>query len=291
MEVVVIRCLLVTLLVLSSGCAPTTLSRLQTQAPSGEAESIWRKSMSAHGAEAFAEVRDLNVRYAGEWSYLGPSFQKILADVEHRQGSEERLLISEQVISQSHTGPAGNKFVASSPTSSKVWLNSSPVTDDAIIQSSTLVAQVYRLFLLGPFYFQRSGVTWFSAPDGKVDERDTYSVAAVLRPGFGFSEEDRVLLSIDKENHLLLRVLLTLNGSPSTRGAEVDVTFKNFQRINGILWPTYFDERIRAPLRLHAHTWWLKGLDTNRGYRAEDITEGVFRGEAAAPAAELTKAR
>ena len=97
------------------------------------------------------------------------------------------------------------------------------------------------------------------------------------------------MLSIDKENHQLLRVLLTLNGFPSTRGAEVDVTFKNFQRINGILWPTYFDERIRAPLRLHAHTWWLKGLDTNRGYRAEDITEGVFQGEAAAPAADVGK--
>jgi hypothetical protein len=102
----------------------------------------------------------------------------------------------------------------------------------------------------------------------------------VLRPGFGAAAEDRVILFIDRTTKQLRRVRMTLNGLESTRGAEVDVTFRDFRRIDGVLWPTDFDERIRVPFDLHAHHWKMTGLDTNRGLREQDLTSSGFKNRA-----------
>lgn len=74
-----------------------------------------------------------------------------------------------------------------------------------------------------------------------------------------------MLLYIDTQTHRLLRVRMTLNGLASTQGAEVDVTYGDYQRRFGVLWPTDFDERIRVPFDLHAHHWKMKGLDVKAG--------------------------
>ena len=81
---------------------------------------------------------------------------------------------------------------------------------------------------------------------------------------------------------------MTLNGMESTRGAEVEVTFRDFRKIGGILWPTDFDELIRTPFNLHAHRWQMLGLDLNRGLRQSDFTMAGFTGRATKPAAPLS---
>lgn len=46
-----------------------------------------------------------------------------------------------------------------------------------------------------------------------------------------------------------------------------------------------FHERVRGPLRIDAHTWWVTGLDMDRGWTAADAGGDAFTG-AAAPAAK-----
>ncbi|MDR6990263.1 hypothetical protein [Luteimonas sp. 3794] len=44
--------------------------------------------------------------------------------------------------------------------------------------------------------------------------------------------------------------------------------------------PTRFHERVRGPLRIDAHSWWLTGLDADRGWRAGDVAGSAFTGAA-----------
>ncbi len=190
-------------------------------------------------------------------------------------------------MAQEHTGPAGKKIVVRAPEKISANFNGSLSADDEAKRAAALVADAYTLFLLGPFYFNRPGVVLARNGEAVVDEAMCDQVLAVLRPGFGFAKEDRVILSIDRATKQLRRVRMTLNGLESSVGAEVDLTYRDFRRIDGVLWPTDFDERIRVPFDLHAHHWKMLGLDTNRGLRASEITGSGFKNRAAHPAAPL----
>ncbi len=155
-------------------------------------------------------------------------------------------------------------------------------------QAAALVADAYALFLLGPFYFQQSGTVFAMNGESFVDQVLCDEVLAILRPGLGMAEEDRVILHIDRSSKLLRRVRLTLNGLDSTRGAEVDVTFRDFKKIDGVLWPTDFDERIRSPFKLHAHHWNLRGLESNRALSTRDLKLVQWSRKAAKPSAAIT---
>lgn len=201
----------------------------------------------------------------------GPRSGLVLADTRFRRGSEERVLVGPRIVAQDHSGPAGQKRVFRGPGAISVGYNGVPSEDDEVRRAAALVADAYLLFLLGPFYFDRPGVTFAAHGEAIVDGGECDGVLAVLRPGFGTAAEDRVILFIDRSSKQLRRVRMTLNGLESTRGAEVDVTFRDFRRIGGILWPTDFDERIRVPFDLHAHHWRIVGLELNRGFRASDL--------------------
>ena len=64
--------------------------------------------------------------------------------------------------------------------------------------------------------------------------------------------------------------------------AEVD-TFEHERRF-GVVWPMRSFERIVHPISLPAHDRLVTGLDVNRGYEANHVTEASFQGAAAAPA-------
>ncbi len=272
-------------------CASPQISTSARKSSEPRATALLAASQRAHGGEAFAKVRTLSVRYEGQWAPIGPRFQPVLSDTKFRRGSEERLVLDSRLIAQEHTGPAGKKIVVRTPEKVSVNYNGVRSTDAEVEQAAALVADAYTMFLLGPFYFDRPGVTLSSAGDEVVDGAVCDKVLAVLRPGFGFAEEDRVVLFIDRANKQLRRVRMTLNGLESTRGAEVDVTFREFRTIGGIVWPTDFDERIRVPFQLHAHHWTMLGLTINPGFRAADLDAAGFKGRAAIPAAPLPGAR
>ena len=111
---------------------------------------------------------------------------------------------------------------------------------------------------------------------------------AVRRPGHGLSAEDRYLLFIDRDKHLLRRVRFTMEGLASTQGAVAEVDFFDHKEIAGVTWPTRFYERLRKPIpNLPVHDWRLIGLDVNRGLTEADISGPAFSAKAATPARRI----
>lgn len=283
----VLRLWLAAVAVLLSACSSPQISTRDIGKSDPAAKGLLTASQDAHGKKAFAKVRDVSVRYEGKWAAVGPKFQPVLADTKFRRGSEERLLIASRAMMQEHSGPGGKKIVVRKPGTVAVAYNGVTSNDAEASRAAALVADAYTLFLLGPFYFDRPGVVLAPNGEARVDKAVCDQVLAVLRPGFGMAKEDRVILFIDRANKQLRRVRMTLSGLESTRGAEVDVTFRDFRNIGGIVWPTDFDERICVPFDLHAHHWRMLGLDLNRGLRASDFAVSGFKGSAAKPAAPL----
>ncbi len=261
------QCLPAAMAVLLAACASSQISTREIRQSEAGALALVASSQEAHGKKAFAKLRDVTVRYEGRWSAVAPRVQPILSDAKFRGSSRESLHVESRTLVQEHRGPMGRKHVVRRPGEVTVAYNEILTTDPETLRAATLVADAYTLFLLGPFYFDRPGVVLASVGESEVDGAVCDKVLAVLRPGFGEAEEDRVILFIDRASKRLLRVRMTLNGLESTRGAEVDVTFRDFRAMGGIVWPTDFDERIRRPFDLPAHHWRLIGLEMNRGFR------------------------
>lgn len=280
-------CLLAALGSLLVSCASPQISPREIRLSDPRATALVAAAQRAQGGKAFARIRDLSVYYEGQWAPIGPRFQPVLADQTFRRGSEERLLLPERIIAQRHTGPGGQKMVLRTPGKITLAYNGARSADSEAQRAAALVADAYTMFLLGPFYFDRPGVVFSSAGAATVDDAVCDGVLAILRPGFGFAKEDRVILYIDRTSQRMRRVRMTLNGLESTRGAEVDVTFREFREIGGVVWPTDFDERIRVPFPLHAHHWRMPGLTINRGFHASDLEATGWKGGADVPASPL----
>lgn len=251
---------------------------------------------AAHGREAFASINDLSIAYDSRWYDLIQKIQPILTDGKYRQGSEERLILADGITAQTHSGEAGTKFVLRQRDyslderngSNQVWFNGDEATDQAVIDSASLVVDAYRVFIFGPLHylvgnhiFQDAGTTW-------INDRLVDKLLVITRPGLGESAEDRHLLYIDRETRLTTRIRFTLEGLESTKGAVVETDFSDFVSMHGVMWPTTFFERVTKPIpNLPAHAWSLLGLDINRGLTALDFVDGEFSERAAAPAKRL----
>jgi hypothetical protein len=151
-----------------------------------------------------------------------------------------------------------------------------------VLAAAALVADGYRMFLTGPFYFLDGNLSLEMGENEDVEGRACTTLIAVRRPGHGLSAEDRYLLFIDAENHLLRRVRFTMEGLESTQGAIAEVDFFDHKEIAGVIWPTRFYERLRKPIpSLPVHDWRLIGLDVNRGLSDADIAGPSFSAKAA----------
>lgn len=285
---------------IASGCRgslPTWPSADSSQA----ALSLLKSSASAHGLAAFSAIDDLNVSYAGHWRRLVRILQPALVDSGFRGGSEERLLIREGVIAQSHTGPKGRKQVVRSYSAGassrvRVWFNGEEAQDQDRIDAAALVADAYALFLLGPLLLvvnqtphREIQAALAGTAEIKADGHTRLCDVLDLRvtPGFGNSESDQLALYIDRESQLMLRVRMTLNGLESTRGALVDIDTSEHQSMHGIMWPSAFHERLLRPAPLDVHQWKLTGLDINRGESKAELSGPAFIGKTLMPATPL----
>jgi hypothetical protein len=262
------------------GCASPQISTRPIAASDPGALALLRAAKEAAGLDSFSKIHDISVRYEGRWALIGPRLQPVLSDTKFRRRSEERLLTNPRIIAQENVGPAGTKFVRREAREVTVLYNGRLARDEEVRRAAALVADAYTMFLLGPFYFDRPGVRVAPCGEGLVDKKQCDEILASLRPGFGYADEDRVVLFVDRANKHLVRVRMTLNGLDSTQGAEVDVTFSKFVKVGGVTWPTDFDERIRVPIRLHAHHWHMLGLALNRGFAADSIFPPHFTGQA-----------
>jgi hypothetical protein len=229
-----------------------------------EALALLTASQRAHGAMSWSTIRDLNVRYVGKWSALGSRMQPVLADARFRRECEEALDLVGGTIVQLHKGPGGRKFVLRAPGRMTVWYNGQADSREDVIRAAALEADAGKMLLLGPLYFQRPGVILEKLEPAKVDGAECDRVLAVLRPGFGYAEEDRVVLAIDHETQRLRRVSMTLDGIKN--GSGVDVTFDKWAQRSGVWWATDYNEQLRGRLKLHLHHWTLMDLKANHGF-------------------------
>ncbi len=275
--------LLIPVVAFLGGCASTELPRTTLTTSDPEALALVTASQRAHGAASWSTIRDLNVRYVGKWSALGSRMQPAMADRKYRRESEEALDLVGGTIVQLHKGSGGRKFVLRAPGRVTVWYNGQADSREEVIRAAALEADAGKMFLLGPLYFQRPGVILEKLGSAKVEGAECDQVLAVLRPGFGYAEEDRVVLSIDRETQRLRRVSTTLAGLHNETG--VDVTFDKWAQRSGVWWATDYRERLRGRLNLSFHHWTLMDLKANHGFapRHPELL-GEALGEAAAQA-------
>lgn len=279
----------VALLLLLGGCMSRGIPLAGGSGEQPAARAVLQKSAEAHGLAAFRRIDDLSVGYTGEWYTLVSLIQPTLTDADFRQGSQERIIFKGGLlIGQHHLGPKGSKQVIRRSGDVKVFYNDAPASDGDVLASAALVADGYRMFLTGPFYFLDGNLSLEMGEDETVEGRACTTLVAVRRPGHGLSTEDRYLLFIDAENHLLRRIRFTMEGLESTQGAVAEVDFFDHKEIAGVIWPTRFYERLRKPIpSLPVHDWRLIGLDINRGLNAADISGPAFSARAAEAARRI----
>lgn len=284
-----LRGLALAIVVLLSGCASRGIPPVETLAIQADANALLQQSAEAHGLAAFQGISDINVAYQGEWYGLVGRIQPTLVDPDFRQGSQERIILKPApIVAQLHTGPKGSKQVSRTAESVTVHYNDQADSRADVLAAAALVADGYRMFLTGPFFFLEGNVSLSIVGSETVHGRPCHVLLSVRRPGLGNSAEDRYLLFIDHENHRLQRLRFTMEGLESTRGAIAEVDFFDHQTIAGIVWPTRFYERLIKPIpNLPVHDWRLTGLDVNRGLTAADISGPQFSSRAALPAEAL----
>ncbi len=243
--------------------------------PSADARALFDACLKAQGGvAAYTRLHDVNVRFSSHWAAVGPKLQPKLSDTGYREGSEEwyKSMPNGWTVEQIHRGPKGVKHVVRVPPNTVVVNysgSSAPSTDPEVNAAASLVTDAYSMFLFGPDFFRRRGAQ-FQRLDrtGEVAGHPCDELFTVLRPGLGSSAEDRVILFIDRQTHLLLRVQFTLNALESTKGAEVQVDLSGHKRFAGVMFPTEYYEHIDRPVNLDAHRWQLLDFAANRAHSA-----------------------
>jgi hypothetical protein len=272
-------------LFLVAGCGSIPMPKGSQSQP--EALALLEQSQKAHGKAAFEAIKDINVSYTGTWFSLITKVQPAITDIAYRQTSQERMIMGDSLIAQIHSGPGGQKTVVEDQRKVAIWYNQQPYTGADQMAASHLVLHAYQIFLYPAFYVQRASVLELAGTSA-VNGRDCDNLLAVLRPGIGSSAEDRVLLCIDRQDKLVRRVWLTLEGSEPSKGAVVSVVHDKFVEVGGVKWPTHFYETVVKPFAgLPAHDFSLSGIDINRGLTKADFADGKFSPLAAKPATAL----
>jgi hypothetical protein len=291
------------LLSLASGCRESLPSRSVPNS-SRDALALLHDSATAHGLSAYVTMKDVNVSYSGRWRWLVGKLQPALVDSGFRGGSEERLLLRDGTIAQSHQGVRGHKQVSSTIAADggvqvRVWFNGKEAHDKDQLDAAALVADAYALFLLGPMLLAANekphrDIQAVLAGTAQVTQ-DKHAVlcdviSLQLRRGFGNSASDQLALYVDRDTRLMRRVRMSINGLASTQGALIDVDTFEHRQLHGVFWPTAFHERLLRPAPLDVHAWRLTGLDINRGESETELSGPAFTGKAVAPATPLAAA-
>jgi len=283
---------------LASGCR-ASLPAWSGPGSGPDAWALLNRSAAAHGLTAFAAIDDVNVSYDGHWRRLVGKLQPALVDSGFRGGSEERYLLRDGVVAQSHAGPQGHKQVFKSSSHDRrirVWFNDEEAHDRERLDAAALVVDGYSLFLFGPMLLvqnrhpQRTIQAALAGTSEVTQDKQKYLCDVVnvrMNPGIGNSEADQLALYIDHDTHLMRRVRMTLNGLESTRGALVDIDTFDHESLFGVMWPTAFHEQLKRPAPLDVHHWKLTGLDINRGESLADLRGPLFSDRARRPASPL----
>ena len=280
--------LIISLLVVG-GCAQNfpRPANLPHDGSAPTADEIFDRTFRAHGGERLDDFNDLNVALDGDWKFLITRIQPLVTDHKYRVVSEERLLPSRRVYTAAYRGPAGTKKVVRTADSVRVFYDGEETFDEDVLQWTALRADSCFLFTIGPMALRESRGKFERLADGFDNGKRYYRIYTVAEPGLGYSARDEIALWVDPETYLTYRIHITLEGYESTKGAHVDVTFLDFEKRGAYTLPSKYLERVLGPIRIKAHSWYLTGLDINRGLSLTDIEGPQFTGLAAKPATPL----
>ncbi|MEM6710139.1 MAG: hypothetical protein AAF648_15270 [Pseudomonadota bacterium] len=244
-------------------------------------------TLKVHGGDALAELNDVAVALDGRWKQLIRRIQPLVTDFRYRVKSEERLLLRERAYASAYTGPDGSKWVWRRPPDTRVHYNAELDPAEDVWQSTALTADSFFIFSLGPLALAdyQESFRWLGQRREKGRRYDLLYLE--LKPGLGESLRDEVVVWVDAESDRTFRVQITLEGFETTRGANVDVTYLDYRRVDAYLFPVRFFERVRAPIAINAHAWHTTGLDVNRGLEASDFDDPAWSERARRPAGPL----
>jgi hypothetical protein len=241
-----------------TGCA--SVPELRTASSDSRAISILRASAEAQGYSALLQLHDVHAEFDGKFSDIVPKVQPVLVDQAFRGSSEEDYFIHENVVTQTHHGVGGTKTVLRKAGAVTVTYNGKTNEDTDVKAAAALVADDYRMFLLGPaFFLERGGVIQYLGTES-VDGFDCDQLLVELKPGLGNSPLDRAVISVDRTEHFVRRLRITVEGMESTKGAVADIFLRDQIRVNGIVFPTRFYEELKNPFDAPVHNWRLTGI-------------------------------
>jgi hypothetical protein len=223
------------------------------------------RASSQKSGNPWQKLRRVSVQYDGEWTAIAKRVQPILVDAGFRKSSTETYFPREGKVIQIHRGPDGEKSVTRLPGSIKVQRNGAPDTEAEPSAAAALVADAYTVFTFGSSVLLDRGSGWRVLGQRELAGERCTLISGTMSPGFGISKSDGVIAWIGDRSKHLLRIQLTLEGLESTAGADVDVTFGDFQPgPHGTEWPRHFVERVRRPFDVKAHEWRMISLKVSR---------------------------
>ena len=259
--------LILAVVIAISGSSCTSLPRPEvgTEKENDPASLALVRASSAKAGNPYQRLSRVDVRYDGEWANFATKVQPVVTDREFRVVSDETYYPSSSKVRQVYRGPAGEKIVTRTPKSISIVRNGKKVSDAEELGAAALVADCYIVFTFGSSVLLERGSGWQTIGERKLGGETCTLVSGTVRPGFGNSEADGVIAWIGNDTKRLHRIQLTLLGQESTAGADVDVTFDDFQPgPYGTEWPRAFDERIRRPFDVPAHLWRMESLKAVR---------------------------
>lgn len=234
------------------------------------AAQIFQRTFNVHGGASIEQLNDVNLSISGEWKTLIRRIQPLVTDYKYRIDSQERLFMNNGGYIALYNGPVGSKKVVRTTDSLAVYYNGEQSTDPEVLSSTALTADAFRLFLLGPLALQAWQDQFTRLTDITFQGEQHYRLHLNLKPGFGYSEQDQVVLWVNAESGRTKMIQITLEGHSTTKGAHVEVEYLGYTQKGDYLFPSDFFERVNAPISINAHAWHLTGLDINRGLALEE---------------------
>ncbi len=257
-------------------------------APDGlDGRAVLARSLSAHGGDLRTRPGDLNYSSDGRWYSLIQRIQPVVSDAGYRVTSQARYSPSQGRYAVRHEGPKGIKQVVRTAGAIEVYYDGVRVTDPDTLSATAMTSDAFELFHFGPSFLNARATRVVRMADASEAGRRYLRVLVGIAPGFGEAASDQVVAWFDPQTYLLYRVHLTLNGFRTTQGAHVDTTLTDYRELGGVMVPTRFHERVRGPLQIDAHTWWVTGMDADRGWQPGEVADGRFTGSAARPAGPM----
>jgi hypothetical protein len=226
-------------------------------------------------AQTVGDRRLHSVAYTtdGSWKFLITKIQPLITDESFRSSGQECISLESGNYTALFSGPAGTKKVVRTADAVAVYYNGQQSTDADILEVAAMTADASRLFYLGPAALAHHQYEFTRLGDSVENGKRYYRIYSVIEPGFGFSDRDELVFWIDRDSFRVYRTHITLAGFRTTRGAHVDVTNLAYREVDGHSFASEFFERVRGPLALDVHHWWMTSIEVHSETTTTAIVE------------------